>query len=217
MAERVSKKLVENVFARFCQTYGLPLATYGKGLKWTGFGLDYYHGYQIVEYKGSTAQYNPLGSRRYRASEFVDMLNFSIQLAYYLEHYAPTGAAQIRRNPSVTTFGNPRRRRGAGRYVAAEMRALRGGSRHVRSRRQAIAVGLAEARRAGVRVPMRQNPSRVAGTLSKRALEIRYVHATDGDKYVHKFRSGVTVQLLSDGSARLYRPDGRPLWRNFRD
>lgn len=59
-------------------------------------------------------------------------------------------------------------------------------------------------------------PLRVIGELSHRALEIRYVHLEDGDRYVHKFEPGVTIQFLSDGSARFYRPDGRPLWKNFR-
>jgi len=45
----------------------------------------------------------------------------------------------------------------AGEFVKAEMHALHeGGSAHVKSARQAIAVGLSEARRAGVKVPQRR-------------------------------------------------------------
>jgi len=40
----------------------------------------------------------------------------------------------------------------AGAFVREEMRRYRRGSRRVRSRRQAIAIGLSEARRAGVKV-----------------------------------------------------------------
>ena len=56
----------------------------------------------------------------------------------------------------------------------------------------------------------------VSFVLSDRALEIAYTHAEDGKDYQHKFRRGVRIQLLADGSARLYRPDGRPLWKTFR-
>lgn len=45
----------------------------------------------------------------------------------------------------------------AGEFVKSEMHALHeGGNAHVKSARQAIAVGLSEARRAGVKVPQRR-------------------------------------------------------------
>jgi hypothetical protein len=99
------------------------------------------------------------------------------------------------------------------------MRAVRRGSKRVRTPAQAVAVGLAKARAAGVRVPRRKNPPAlpVSYVLSDRALEIAYTHLADGKDYQHKFARGVRIQLLADGSARLYRPDGRPLWKNFRD
>jgi hypothetical protein len=114
---------------------------------------------------------------------------------------------------------NPRRDgKRAGRFVAAETRAMRRGSTRVRTRAQAVAVGLAKARAAGVRVP-RQNPPAlpVSYVLSDRALELAYTHNDDGKDYQHKFAKGVRIQLLADGSIRLYRPDGRPIWRNFRN
>ncbi len=40
----------------------------------------------------------------------------------------------------------------AGKYVEKEMKAMKHGSKRVKSRKQAIAVGLSEARRAGVKV-----------------------------------------------------------------
>lgn len=58
-------------------------------------------------------------------------------------------------------------------------------------------------------------PTKGARILSTHATEIRYIHDVDGDRYKHPFAKGVTIELLPDGSARLYRPDGKPLWRDF--
>lgn len=63
--------------------------------------------------------------------------------------------------------------------------------------------------------PPRGKSARGAKRLSKRALEIRYIHDDDGKAYVHAFKRGVTIEFLPDGSARLYRPDGKPLWKDF--
>jgi len=62
--------------------------------------------------------------------------------------------------PTKTTIRNARRdaREGkkpstqAGEFVREEMHHMRAGSRRVRSRKQAIAVGLSEARRHGVKL-----------------------------------------------------------------
>lgn len=54
--------------------------------------------------------------------------------------------------------------------------------------------------------------------LSRRAMALVYIHADPSAgtiPYEHKFSTGVTVQLLSDGSVRLVRPDGKPLFRKF--
>lgn len=127
----------------------------------------------------------------------------------------------------VVNPGRRRRKYGkrAGRFVAAEVKALRRGSRRVRSRKQAVAVGLSMARRAGVKVPRRSrglshNPPAlpVSHVQSDRVLDISYKHRDNGKDYTHKFARGVRMQLLADGSVRLYRPDGRSLWSNeFRD
>jgi hypothetical protein len=64
-------------------------------------------------------------------------------------------------------------------------------------------------------------PLRIVATLSRKAVALMYWHAGQGvDKsrpYKHDFAPGVTVQLLSDGSVRLYRPDGLPLFNEFPD
>ena len=58
----------------------------------------------------------------------------------------------------------------------------------------------------------------VSHVQSDRVLDISYTHRDNGQDYVHKFAKGVRMQLLADGSVRLYRPDGRSLWSNkFRD
>jgi hypothetical protein len=45
--------------------------------------------------------------------------------------------------------------------------------------------------------------------------EIWYVHVDDGKLYRHDFARGVCAERLPDGSARLYRQDGRPVLRDF--
>lgn len=71
-------------------------------------------------------------------------------------------------------------------------------------------------------VTFRANPAAarvsVIKTLSTTALDLSYLHSEkERMPYRHKFGKGVSVQLLSDGSVRLFRPDGLPLWKNFKD
>ncbi len=54
----------------------------------------------------------------------------------------------------------------AGEFVREEMRALHRGSGNVRSRQQAIAIGLSEARRAGVKLPA---PKRGSSSLKQKS------------------------------------------------
>lgn len=65
-----------------------------------------------------------------------------------------------------------------------------------------------------VRNPTRTSRSRDGQVLTDRVLAIQYIHNADGKAYEHKFKRGVTVEFLPDGSARLYRKDGRPLWKD---
>lgn len=57
-------------------------------------------------------------------------------------------------------------------------------------------------------------PHRVA-VLSNQALELAYVHKEDKKAYKHDFSRGVTVELWSDNTVRLFRKDGRPLFQDF--
>lgn len=50
---------------------------------------------------------------------------------------------------------------------------------------------------------------------STRVFEIAYKHVQDGDDYIHKFRRGVCLELLPDGSLRIYSHDGKRLWKSF--
>jgi hypothetical protein len=62
------------------------------------------------------------------------------------------------------------------------------------------------------------NPSRrrtVQRQQSSRVYEIAYKHNEDGKAYKHTFKPGVCLELLSDGSIRIYSRTGKPLWRNF--
>jgi hypothetical protein len=63
--------------------------------------------------------------------------------------------------------------------------------------------------------PRRRRQPRRADIIAKRVLEIRYIHIEDGQPYRHEFAPGVLCEVLPDGSARLYRPDGKPVWKNF--
>jgi hypothetical protein len=51
--------------------------------------------------------------------------------------------------------------------------------------------------------------------------EVKYVHAQDGDAYVHEFEEGVRVLLFGEPGeglcALLYRPDGRDVWDEFEE
>jgi len=61
-----------------------------------------------------------------------------------------------------------------------------------------------------------ERAARARGTLvSQRAREIWYTHIDDGQLYRHDFAAGVSIEFLPDGSARLFRPDGKPLWKDF--
>lgn len=51
--------------------------------------------------------------------------------------------------------------------------------------------------------------------LSRRALATEYVHAGNGENYRHDFGRGVVIEALPDGSVRMFRPDGKPIIRDF--
>ena len=53
--------------------------------------------------------------------------------------------------------------------------------------------------------------------VSRAVREIWYVHADDGKLYRHDFAAGVCAERLPDGSARLYRPDGKQVLKHFPD
>lgn len=59
------------------------------------------------------------------------------------------------------------------------------------------------------------NPRQAVALLSKRAHALQYQHVDDGQWYQHKFKRGVCIELLSDGSVRLYRADGQSIWGDF--
>ena len=70
----------------------------------------------------------------------------------------------------------------------------------------------------------RKNPSlvtfanpraRVTAQLSKRVYAVQYRHVEDGQDYEHTFKTGVCMELLSDGSVRIYSRSGKPLWGDF--
>lgn len=59
------------------------------------------------------------------------------------------------------------------------------------------------------------NPRKPGALLSERAYAVQYKHVEDGQPYEHKFKAGVCIELLSDGSVRLYHKSGKPLWGDF--
>lgn len=52
------------------------------------------------------------------------------------------------------------------------------------------------------------------GQWSNRVYEICYQHDDDGTDYKHEFADGVSLRANKDGSVTLYRPDGRPIWKD---
>lgn len=78
-----------------------------------------------------------------------------------------------------------------------------------------VAKGRARAMRKNPSLVTFANPRKAVALLSKRAYAIQYRHAEDGNDYSHKFKAGVCIELLSDGSVRLYRNDGKSLWGDF--
>src|SRR5262245_46459477 len=78
----------------------------------------------------------------------------------------PTATARKRARQDARAGKKPTTQ--AGEYAREEMHALRRGSGNVRSRKQAIAIGLSEARRAGVKLGPRKTGSRKARKKSAR-------------------------------------------------
>lgn len=125
--------------------------------------------------------------------------------------YTPTAkgiaydAKHVKRNPSSS------RRQQRAMYAAAAGRSRLGIPRAVGQ--EFVAADRRRSRR------MRRNPETlptlVAIQQSKRVYEVAYKHIEDGEDYKHKFAPGVCMELLADGSVRLYREDGRPLYRDF--
>lgn len=57
-----------------------------------------------------------------------------------------------------------------------------------------------------------QKPTPGGRVLSRRIEEVRYRHAKDGKWYKHPFTSQSTIELLRDGSFRVFSPSGKQLW-----
>ena len=70
----------------------------------------------------------------------------------------------------------------AGEFVREEMRELEKGNPRVRSRKQAIAIGLSEARRSGVKVAAPARGKASAGVRKKAAQDLKRGKAKQGSK-----------------------------------
>lgn len=66
-------------------------------------------------------------------------------------------------------------------------------------------------RRANPVLGLIANESPAVFTVSKRVKEIVYIHAQDGEEYVHPFAPGVSATFLQDGRCVLWRRDGKPV------
>lgn len=65
--------------------------------------------------------------------------------------------------------------------------------------------------------PPRKGSKRVE-KLSDRVCHIEYYHAAGGKRdrpYRHEFKAGVCMELLTDGSVRIYSKSGKPLYKWF--
>jgi hypothetical protein len=63
--------------------------------------------------------------------------------------------------------------------------------------------------------PGRGKRTKGSTILSTRMLAAEYVHAENGKDYRHDFTGGVTIEALPDGSVRIFRPDGKPVIKDF--
>lgn len=61
------------------------------------------------------------------------------------------------------------------------------------------------------------NPGKSKGSkiLSRNIMAIRYQHEADGEYYEHKFKRGSVIELLPDGSIRVFNPRGVKLWGDY--
>lgn len=84
--------------------------------------------------------------------------------------------------------------------LADDMRAQLGQGIHTNPRRRANPV-----------MGLIANESPAVFTVSKRVKEIVYIHAQDGEEYVHPFAPGVSATFLQDGRCVLWRRDGKPV------
>lgn len=103
--------------------------------------------------------------------------------------------------------------------IAAELKASR--FEHVSSAGRQLDQ-LAREMRAQLVEGVHENPSVLAivgnpgrSDWSNRVFAIQYKHAKDGKHYEHAFEPGVCLRSNKDGSATLYRRDGRPVWDEF--
>lgn len=63
--------------------------------------------------------------------------------------------------------------------------------------------------------PGRGKRTKGSTLLSSKALAVEYVHTDNHQNYRHDFQRGVTIEALPDGSVRMFRPDGKPIIRDF--
>jgi hypothetical protein len=63
--------------------------------------------------------------------------------------------------------------------------------------------------------PGRGKKTKGSTILSSHALGVEYVHGENGLNYRHDFARGVTIEALPDGSVRMFRPDGKPIVKDF--
>lgn len=61
----------------------------------------------------------------------------------------------------------------------------------------------------------RRGKALAVGTLSRGVIRLAYEHVADGQAYEHEFSPGVCLDVLADGSIRVYRPDGLPVWEDL--
>jgi hypothetical protein len=54
-----------------------------------------------------------------------------------------------------------------------------------------------------------------AAVMSRRVVDVVYVHAGDGKRYIHRFAPGVVMTAIGDKEIRLHRPDGKSISQVF--
>jgi hypothetical protein len=83
MSTRYTSKDAQAAFERLVNAFDLQR---GSPQEPGVYALDYYQGYKVIRFGEHGSEYEPFGSRRYTAAEFVHACGFAIDAKYQSEN-----------------------------------------------------------------------------------------------------------------------------------